>query len=263
MTTDAFHAPPYFVYGIASGFVGVFVTFYLMRDVLVPNCTTPSFRKRVARLKTRKDKNFFYITLPSMIHSLAHSCFHPRLISFGASPQHFADRVAFFDDTWPAFFQGVFVGYLAADFCLLGPVDLGPAYIVHHLSAMAIWSWSTCLGAMQWYASFLQFAEFSTIFLNLRQWVLTAGYPSDSPLAMGISLLFFTSFFVVRVIPLPVLVIQWVTFDFQKLLEEKGKVLAVASSVTLTIHLLLQSFWFFLMVNKILRIVLSGSKKKK
>ena len=67
MTTDAFHAPPYFVYGIASGFVGVFVTFYLMRDVLVPNCTTPSFRKRVARLKTRKDKKFFWGETPNAV----------------------------------------------------------------------------------------------------------------------------------------------------------------------------------------------------
>jgi hypothetical protein len=181
----------------------------------------------------------------------------------GYSAAHNANRVTHFDDGWPACFSGIFVGYLIADFFVCGPADLGPAYIVHHLSAIVIWTWVTCIGAMQWYASLLQFCEFSTIFMNIRQWVLTAGHPSSSPTAMVVSLLFFLSFFAVRVIPLPTLVYQWITNDFAKLSDEKGKAVAMASSSTLMIHVVLQSFWFMLMVKKIAKLVLSSGDGKK
>ena len=114
---------------------------------------------------------------------------------------------------------------------------------------------------MQWYASLLQFAEFSTIFLNLRQWILTAGYTSTSKISSIISLLFFISFFIVRVIPLPWLIQYWITKDYRKLANEKGTPLAVANTMSLSIHVLLQTFWFILMVKKMISMIF-GRKKK-
>ena len=106
-----FYIPPYFLYGILSGFVGVFVSFYLMKDVLVPNLTSNEFQTKVSKLK-RKEKNFFYITLPSLVHSIAHSIFHPMYISVGLyTPEEYTNnRVTYFDPKFPAYFQGIFVG---------------------------------------------------------------------------------------------------------------------------------------------------------
>mmetsp|Transcript_11112 Transcript_11112/g.23000 ORF Transcript_11112/g.23000 Transcript_11112/m.23000 type:complete len:268 (+) Transcript_11112:54-857(+) len=261
--TDAFYLPPFFVYGVVAGFVGTFGCFYLAKDVLIPRLATPSFCERVAALKTRKDRTFFYATFSSMIHALVQSFFHPMYIALGYSQEHNENRVTYFDDSWPACFSGIFVGYLIADFFVCGPVDLGPMYVVHHLSAAGIWTWSTGFGAMQWYGSMLQFCELSTIFMNLRQWILTAGYPSGSPVVLSVSMAFFFTFFAVRVMPLPGLVYKWVTNDFAKLSDEKGIALALGSSSTLLIHLLLQSFWFMLMVKKIVKLVTKSGDGKK
>lgn len=262
-TSDAFDLPPFFLYGIAAGFVGTYIVYYLSKDVLIPRLATPSFREKVAGLKTQKETIFFYTTFPSMVHAIVQSFFHPMYISLGFSQEHNENRVTYFDDGWPACYSGIFVGYLLADFFVCGPKMLGPAYIVHHLSAIAIWTWATSVGAMQWYASMLQFCELSTIFMNIRQWVLTAGYSSGSPVVLGVSLAFFVTFFGVRVMPLPGLVYKWVTNDYAKLAAEKGAPLAMGSTSTLLIHVLLQSFWFLLMVKKIVKLVTGGSKKPK
>lgn len=256
---DSYHVPPFFVYGVASGFVGFFVVFHFMRVVLIPRFATPSFRKQIASFKTRKETTFFYATFPSMIHALV-QCLSIRCLYSAA---HNSNHVTHFDDGWPACFSGIFVGYLTADIFACGPADLGPGYMFHHVTAIVTWAWVACLGAMQWYASLLQFCEFSTIFMNIRQWVLTAGYSSSSPIAMVVSILFFLSFLAVRVIPLPTLVYQWVTNDFFKLYDEKGKAVAMASSSAMLVHVVLQSFWFMLMVKKIAKLVLSSGDRKK
>jgi hypothetical protein len=254
--------PPFFLYGVASGFVGTYAVFYGSKNVLIPKVATPSFKEKVAALKPGKEENFFLSTFPSMVHAIVQSFFHPAFISLGFSPEHMANRVTYFDAGWPACFSGIFVGYLLADFLIIGPKDLGLAYCIHHLSAIWIWTWGTCQGAMQWYASMLQFCELSTIFMNIRQWVLTAGYSSGSSVTLGVSMLFFLSFFAVRVFPLPKLVYQWVTNDYNQLAGEKGTPLALASTSTLLLHVLLQSFWFMLMVKKIAKLVTGGGKKK-
>jgi len=246
-----FYIPPMFLHGISAAFLGTYAIYYATKVVLIPRFATQSFRDKIDQLVTLKDKKNFYTTFQSMAHALVQSCFHPMLISLGYSPEHSANRVTYFDDGWPAFFSGIFVGYLLADTMIIGPIDLGPMYCLHHLSAIVIWTWTACVGAMQWYASMLQFAEFSTIFLNGRQWVLTAGYSSDSRVVVGVSMAFFVAFFVVRVVPLPWLVYLWLTNDLAQLSDEKGLPVALASTSTLIIHVLLQSFWFLLMVNKI------------
>ncbi len=260
---DAFNLPPFFVYGAAAGFIVTFASYFIAKDVVVARLITPSFRERVLALKTEKDRTFFYATFASMIHAIVQSLFHPAYIALGFSKEHNENRVTYFDNGWPSCFSGMFVGYLIADFFVCGPAALGPMYILHHLSAAGIWTWSSGFGAMQWYGSMLQFCELSTIFMNLRQWILTAGYPSGSPVELAISLSFFLSFFAVRVLPLPGLVYKWVTNDFKRLSAEKGSALALGSSSTLLIHVMLQSFWFMLMVKKIVRLVTGSGKKAK
>jgi len=257
-TLGSFTLPPYFLYGIGSAFGGTVAIFYGSKNFLIPRLT--SLKERFDKLSS-KDQNMFLSTFPSMAHAIVQSFWVPAKLALGYSALHNANRVTHFDPGAPAYCSGVFVGYLLADFALLGPKDLGLMYTVHHVSAMAIWTWSASSGAMQWYASALQFCELSTIPLNLRQWILTSGYDSGSPLAVGVSLAFMASFFVVRVLPLPVLLWQWVNGDYTKLASETTTALALASTASLVIHACLQSFWFSLMVRKLLKMIKGGSKK--
>lgn len=259
---NIFDIPPMFLYGTASGFVGAYIVWFATQYVLIPKFLPQSFREKVDKLATLKEKKNLYSTFPSMAQALVQCSFHPLFIFLQLSPEHAANRVTYFDYGWPAFFSGIFVGYLIADFVYMGPVDLGAAYCLHHLAAIVSWVWMNRLGAMQWYASMLQFAEFSTILLNVRQWVLTTGYPSSSPMVKRVSLSFFLAFFVVRVAPLPCLIYLWLTNDFAQLSDEKGLPVAVLGSCSLTIHVLLQSLWFLMMVRKMVKMVTKPKTKK-
>jgi hypothetical protein len=254
--------PPFFLYGFAAGFVGCVICFGFARAVLVPKLSTDSFRDRFQSLSTKEARNF-YSLVPSAVHALAQVLFHPAWISLGFSLAHSEDPVNYYDDTWPAFFSGVFVGYLVGDFAILGPKHLGAIFSLHHLSASAAWILSNHLRTMQWYSSFLQFCEFSTLFLNYRQVLLTAGYPSSSSIATMASLGLFLSFFAVRVLPLPGIIYQWITKDFAALHEAHGMTVAAANTVFLTIHVGLQSFWFSLMVQKLVAVAFGKPSKKK
>ena len=198
-----------------------------------------------------------------MIHSIVHSIFHPGWIFFGFSEPHNMGRTIYFDPGWPSFFQGIFVGYLLGDFFwVLGPKDLGLVYCIHHISASSQWIYSTSQESMQYYGSFMQFCEFSTIFLNIRQWILTAGYSSSSKPGMIFSGLFFLAFFLVRVVPLPMIIYNWTTKDYAELRDAKGTTIAVGNTVTIVINVLLQTSWFGMMVMKIVKMLGGGSKKK-
>jgi len=247
--------PPYFLYGIYTGFIGIVYFFYVAQYLLIPFFTTKEFQQRVSKLSP-KEKAYFYVTIPSMIHSIAHSVFHPGWIFFGYSEPHNNGRTIYFDDTWPTFFQGIFVGYLLGDLLVvLGPNYLGYVYCIHHISASSQWIYSTYYESMQYYGSMMQFCEFSTIFLNLRQWILTAGYKSNSKLAMISSGLFFLSFFVVRVVPLPWIIYNWITKDYDELQQSKGIGIAIANTITIGINVLLQTTWFVMMVSKVIKMV--------
>jgi len=254
--------PDYFIYGTMASYVGTVICFSLARKLVVPKLLPDAFRQRVEALST-KDRLNFYSLIPSTVHALIQIMFHPAWISLGYSPEHTADRVHYFDETWPSFFSGVFVGYLLADYSLLPADVLGTIFTVHHLSASACWILSGHSRIMQYYASFLQFCEFSTLFMNARQVVLTAGYSSSSSVASFSSLGLFVSFFLVRVLPLPKIVYDWLTTDCVSLYEKHGLYIAMAFSLFLTIHVGLQSFWFSLMVKKIIGIVAGKPIKKK
>jgi len=254
--------PDYFIYGTMASYVGTVICFSLARKLVVPKLLPDAFRERVEALTT-KDRLNFYSLLPSTVHALIQIMFHPAWISLGYSPEHTADRVHYFDETWPSLFSGVFVGYLLADYSLLPATTLGPLFTVHHLSASACWILSSHSRIIQYYLSNLQFCEFSTLFMNARQVVFTAGYSSSTSVARFLSLGMFVSFFVVRVLPLPKLVYYWITTDCVSLYEKHGLYVAMAFSVFLAIHVGLQSFWFSLMMKKVIEMVAGKPKKKK
>lgn len=266
-TSSDFLLPNFFIFGAWAGYVGCVACFGFARTVLVPKLLTKSFRERFQSLSEKETKNF-YSLVPSAVHALVQVLFHPAWISLGFSQGHSEDRVHYFNDSWPAFFSGIFVGYLIGDYNMMGYKDLGPIFTLHHMSASLAWTVSNHLRTMQWYQCFLQFCEFSTIFLDFRQYVLTSGYPKNSTIATLANLGLFLSFFAVRVLPLPIILYRWITNDFSSLREVHGMTVAVANSLFLTIHVGLQSFWFSLMVKKLVATVAgkpwsaSSSKKK-
>merc|ERR1712183_16675 len=242
--------------------IGIVFLFFLAQYALVPIFTTKEFQQRVSKLSEEEQANF-YVTIPSMIHSIVQSVFHPAFIFFGYSEPHNHERTIYFDDKWPAFFQGIFVGYLLGDLLVvMGPKYLGFAYCVHHISASSAWIYSTYYQSMQYYASIMQFCEFSTIFLNLRQWLLTAGYGSSSKAGMISSGLFFLSFFLVRVLPLPWIIYIWTTKDYDELKQSKGVGIAIVNTITIVLNVFLQMSWFAMMVSKVIKMARkSGSGK--
>jgi hypothetical protein len=250
--------PEFFLYGAAAGVVGFFFFFWLATIVL-PNMTPPSFQEKVKALSP-KDRYLLYTLVPSTVHALVQMG-HPAYISLGFSAAHTADKVTYFDEKWPVLYMGVFVGYLMGDFCTLGPKILAPVFEIHHLAASACWTMSAHLHSMQWYASFLQFCEFSTFFLNYRQILLTAGYTSSDTEVTLASLGLFLSFGAVRVAPLPGIMYGWVTRDYGVFRDKNGQGAAAVCCLFFAIHAGLQTFWFGLMVKKLLSAVL-GKKKK-
>mmetsp|Transcript_12323 Transcript_12323/g.18074 ORF Transcript_12323/g.18074 Transcript_12323/m.18074 type:complete len:262 (-) Transcript_12323:202-987(-) len=222
----------------------------------------PKLQERVDKLDN-KARKYFFVTGPSTLHSLVHVLgtggFLLRLEK--QSVTTFDDRLIV-DYGWtslgPAFYAGVFAGYLMADAVYLGIEDLGPMYVLHHFSAATNWTLCDYTRCMQFLASFLQFNEFSTIFMNARQVLLTAGYDSKGKHVMAASYVFFLSFFLVRVIPLPMIVYKWISNDFRVIKTEAGTPTAAFLSFCVLAHVSLQSTWFAMMLRKVL-----GGKSKK
>jgi hypothetical protein len=189
------------------------------------------------------------------------------------SPQHLAAPVAHFDTRalvpygatglGPVFYMGVFVGYLIADHAWLGRID-SALMAAHHLGASAAWTGAAWLGSLQWYASFLQFNELSTVFVNLRQVLFKSGYAAESAAVKVTSLAMFIAFGIVRIVPLPRIVWQWATRDFAVMRGKDGATAAWCFSGFFAFHVCMQSFWFGLMVKKFVRVLLgAGGRGKK
>lgn len=252
--------PENFLYGVAIGVVGCFVSTRLARAI-IPRIASTSFRSKLNSLDKKADI-LFYSIAPSTLHALAQSMGPPAAISLGFSDDYSADRIGHFDEGPPAVFSGIFVGYLLADYALCGPKVLGPVMVVHHISASAAWWIFSAARSVQWYCCFLQFNEFSTPFVNARQVMLTAGYPSSGPEVTAASLAMFVVFGLVRIAPLPKVVYNLVTIDFDVLREQTGFGLAALFSVFFAIHVFLQTYWFGLMVRKFLGLMVPARTKK-
>jgi len=137
----------------------------------------------------------------------------------------------------------------------------------HHIAGPLTWIVAAYTRTNQCIASSFQFNEFSTIFLNIRAFVLSSGYESDGTVATIAGLLFFLSFFVVRVVPLPLWIYYWVTSDYAIYLKKNGLVLAILQTIVNLFHVIMQCFWFCLMLNKLMKVLnkkdKDGEQKKK
>lgn len=152
----------------------------------------------------------------------------------------------------PCFYMGFFVGYLITDTASSPSLKvLGLPYAIHHISASMCWTFCASNRIMQHLASFLQFNELSTVFMNVRQVLLTAGYKSSDGIVTVVSLSFFALFSAVRVFPLPFLVYKWINHEFVSIRDEVGWGGAGLLSLFLATNVMLQGSWFALMVRKL------------
>lgn len=172
--TDVPRFPRSFLLGALSAAVGYFVSTVGTRKLVSLFGSAPL--KAHLASKTPEELLLLYSYAPSTLHAIMQVLGTADVI-FDSAP-HLAKPVAYFDSRlWvpygptrlgPTYYMGVFVGYLLTDHAYLG--SIGSALMAgHHLAASAAWSFGVAIRSMQWYASFLQFNEFSTIFMNLRQ----------------------------------------------------------------------------------------------
>ena len=257
--------PESFLYGAAAGSIGFYTTLWLTQ---VATLKFPDLEKRVLALKD-KPRYYFWALGPSTLHALVQclgtAAFLPKMRN---DPIIGMDQRLWVEygltGLGPSFFSGIFVGYLLADFIFLGPSKLGTAYVFHHLSASVCWTMAQTIGSFQFVAQLLQFCEFSTIFMNLRQLYLTAGYDSSTPQVVWASLVFFASFGLVRVAPLPQVLYRWINQDFTIIRNEIGMGAALLFSAFFTVHAVLQTMWFGIMIQRLIaKSGGAGSSKKK
>lgn len=104
---------------------------------------------------------------------------------------------------------------------------------------------------MQPLAAFLQFNELSTPLLHLRQLLLYSGYTSKDSLLTIVNLSFFVFFGLIRVLPLPWIVLNWITTDYIAIKQEVGLGGALALSLFVMVHVGLQGSWFMTMCGKL------------
>ena len=280
--------PPSFLYGLLAGAILTLLCRKLS-SILTGHFTTPSFQTRVKALNSNKLYHYHSL-LPSTVHALVQIVGTVGVVLHGRRgldydydydhdydnrTTHDKSPSLLFDERslvtygltplGPAIYMGIFVGYLLADtLSAPSPSDMEYIYIVHHLAASLCWTYAACHRILQPYALLLQFCELSTPLMNARQLLLIAGYPSSSKSVMGLSLLFFATFGMVRVATLPYIIQGWVGRDYDAVgtVEGVGWRGAVGVSVFVGIHAVLQINWFGMMCWKLWGMAMKKKTKK-
>ena len=256
--------PPSFLYGAAISAL-IYIGARALSNRTTVLCTK-SFQDKVANL-TFEQLYHYHSLLPSTIHAVIQIIGTYYCVFYGDK-----DAVVFYDDMFvnygitgigPSFYMGFFVGYLITDVIFAPTLKiLGYPFVVHHISAAMCWTYCASYRIMQPLASFLQFNELSTILMNLRQVLLTAGYTSSDPILTIVSLSFFVMFAAVRVFPLPFVVHQWIVRDFVSIRNEVGLGGAMLLSLFLAVNVMLQGSWFSMMVRKLIGMITKKPKRK-
>jgi hypothetical protein len=245
--------------GVGASIVTYYATYFAVEKLILPQFKSSALYQNLEKLTPYKRTSFLCI-FPSTVHAAVHCFGLPTLIALGYSEGHNLQKIAFYDEIWPAFYQGFFAGYMIADYAKTYE-DLETAYVVHHVASCAAWFLSAYLRSMQWQTTLLQFCEFSTFFLNLRQFFLTSGYPSSGTTMTATNLIFFLTFVAVRVVPMPMILREWVTLGFHDMRAKDGLAMASVGTMFTMIHCGLQTTWFGFMVKKLIQ-ALSGAKDK-
>ena len=236
------------------------------------------FNARVAALD-REKLYHHHSQFPSLVHALVQIVgtftfvFYGRegyddVLADGASPTVVFDERTFvpygLTGLGPAVFMGIFVGYLVSDVAAAPSLkEMGYEYVMHHFAAALCWTFCAGNRIAQDWATLLQFNELSTPFLNVRQYLFTAGYKSsDKPLVVS-SLVFFVAFSLVRVAPLPFVLRNWIARDLGAVRTEAGIGSAILLSMFLAIHVSLQCGWFIMMIKMVAKAFRKPAKQKK
>mmetsp|Transcript_3802 Transcript_3802/g.6574 ORF Transcript_3802/g.6574 Transcript_3802/m.6574 type:complete len:266 (-) Transcript_3802:77-874(-) len=257
--------PPPFLYGAGIGII-VYCLSRFLSHALLRICPT-SFQQKVANLKFAQLYHYHSL-LPSTVHAIIQIVGTYNFAFYGDKD------VLTFDDRLfvpygitklgPCFYMGWFVGYLLTDTALTPSFKvMGYPYVVHHLSASMAWTFCASNQVMQPLASFLQFNELSTVMMNVRQVLLTAGYKSSDLIVIVVSLTFFALFSAVRVFPLPFVVHKWISQEFVSIRNEVGWGGAILLSAFLAVNVMLQGSWFTIMVSKLIGMFSKKQSKSK
>jgi len=257
--------PPSFLYGAAIG-VLVYCLSRFLSHAFLRICPS-SFQQKVAKLQFEQLYHFHSL-LPSTTHAIIQIGGTYYFVLYGNKD------VLTFDDRLfvpygitklgPCFYSGFFVGYLLTDTAYAPSLKvMGLPYAIHHISASICWSFCASVRIMQPLASFLQFNELSTVLMNVRQVLLTAGYQSSDLIVVVVSLAFFVLFSAVRVFPLPFVVHKWISHEFVSIRNEVGWESAILLSLFLAVNVMLQGSWFTMMVRKLIGSLTKKESKRK
>jgi hypothetical protein len=157
----------------------------------------------------------------------------------------------------PAWFMGLFVGYLLVDLLIIfqhwKEIDMPQVTTVHHVLAAFSWSLALALHTMQWYACFWLIAELSTPLANMRWMLVRAGVRTTSNLYLFVGSWLFSTFFVVRILPIPFVMFMFFLHDSKAALSSGGIVVFLWWSLVFIGNGILQSYWWSMMLQAIIR----------
>lgn len=269
--------PPSFFYGLLVG-ASVYLICSALSPILTKSLGTTTFKQNVEKLD-RKKLYHYHSLFPSTVHALLQIIgtftfvFYGRegyddVLADGASPAVvFDDRIFVpygLTGVGPAVYMGIFVGYLLVDVAAAPSFDdMGYPYVIHHLTASACWTFCACNRIMQPVASLLQFNELSTPLMNIRQYLLTAGYKSSDLSLTVISLMFFATFALVRVAPLPFALRDWILRDFDATAKVSGASGGILLSLFFAVNAALQCTWFLIMCQRFVGMMSKKQPKQK
>lgn len=270
--------PVAFLYGF-TGSVFSYLFFRWLSPVLTSTCGTSTFKQHVNSLDGGR-RYHYHSLLPSTIHAVVQIIGTYSFVLFHDNSEGsdlFGDgsaAVTSFDERTivprgithlgPCVYMGIFVGYLVTDVaCAPSFAIMGHPFVLHHVAASICWTYSACFRVMQPVGLQLQFNELSTPMMNLRQVLITAGYASDHLSVVVSSLAFFVVFGMVRVVPLPFMVHNWIFREFHDIQKAIGLGGAVFLSFFFAVNAVLQCGWFYIMCHKLVGLMTTTNKTEK
>jgi hypothetical protein len=263
--------PPSFLLGTALG-ASIFTIFFRLSPFLTSRLATPSFVRNVSNLDDAARYNY-HSYLPSTIHAILQVVGTSSFVFFHHGDADADDDATSFDSRTlvpygvtrlgPCVYMGIFVGYLLSDlFAAPSLKAMGYPFVAHHVAASACWAYCACHGVMQRVGCMFQFNEVSTPLMNLRQYLLTAGYGSGEPIVAMTSLAFFAIFGLARVVPLPFVTRDWATRDYFAIRDKVGTRGAVLLTAFFAVNAALQCGWFYSMCRMVAKMMTAGGTKK-
>ena len=109
----------------------------------------------------------------------------------------------------------------------------------HHIFSLVLWPYSLHTSCAAFFVSWFLLSEITNIFLNMRTLLLKFQL-GDTRLFVGASALFITSFFIVRIMPIPLMVAAWARADYAHTTVATFGVVLLSTPLPLLLNL----YWF-------------------